>query len=106
LDSSLSPAGSSPPTSPSSLTPRERENPWRSKKYNNNVPKSPTVYDWVVIGSWERWEATAEQYSFSIWEGTVHCPWRLLSHRSTDSSCTYSLFQAGCEYIFVNSLSV
>jgi len=54
LDSPLSPAGSSPPTSPSSLTPRERENPWRSKKYNNNVPKSPTVYDWVVIGSWER----------------------------------------------------
>jgi hypothetical protein len=54
LDSSLSPAGSSPPTSPSSLTPRERENPWRSNKCNNSVPRSPTVYDWVVIGSWER----------------------------------------------------
>jgi hypothetical protein len=73
LDSSLSPAGSSPPTSPSSLTPRERENPWRSNKCNNSVPRSPTVYDWVVIGSWERWGAAAEQYSFSIWEGIVHC---------------------------------
>jgi len=54
LDSPSSPTGSSPPISPSSVTPRERENPWRSNKYDNNVPRSPTVYDWVVIGSWER----------------------------------------------------
>lgn len=62
-----SPAGSSPPISPSSLTPRERENPWRSNRYNiNNVhgvakkgsqkspkgePRSPKVYDWVVMRS-------------------------------------------------------
>nr|ABK23285.1 unknown [Picea sitchensis] len=64
LDSPSSPAGSSSPISPSSLTPRERENPWRSNKYNKNVPgaakkgsekspkaepRSPRVYDWVVM---------------------------------------------------------
>lgn len=65
LDSPLSPAGSSPPMSPSSLTPRERENPWRSNKYGNNVPgaakkgserspkeaRSSTGYDWVLMRS-------------------------------------------------------
>lgn len=70
VDTPSSPATSSPLNSPSSLTPRERENPWRSKKNNNNVagvdgkrgfekspraePRSPTVYDWVVITSLER----------------------------------------------------
>lgn len=54
LDSTSSPTGSSPPISPSSLTPREQENRWRSNKYDNNIPRSPTVYDWVIIGSWER----------------------------------------------------
>nr|ACN41230.1 unknown [Picea sitchensis] len=64
-----SPAASSPLNSPSSLTPRERESPWRSKMKNNNMagegkngseksqraePRSPTVYDWVVITSLER----------------------------------------------------
>lgn len=63
LDSPLSPAPSSSPMSPSSLTPRERENPWRSNKYNKNVPgaakkgseKSPREpknsigYDWVLL---------------------------------------------------------
>jgi len=65
LDTPLSPAASSPPISPSSLTPRERESPWRSNKYTNNVPgaakkrseKSPkeprsaTGYDWVLLRS-------------------------------------------------------
>jgi len=69
LDIPSSPAASSPLNSPSSVTPRERENPWRSRKKNNNVPgdaksgpekspraepRSPTVYDWVVITSLER----------------------------------------------------
>lgn len=68
LDSPSSPAASSPINSPSSLTPRERENPWRSKKKNNvprdgksgteksprAEPRSPTVYDWVVITSLEK----------------------------------------------------
>lgn len=70
VDTPSSPAASSPLNSPSSLTPRERENPWRSKMKNNNVPggdqkrgfekspraepRSPTVYDWVVITSLER----------------------------------------------------
>jgi len=69
VDSPSSPAASSPPISPASLTPRERENIWRNKKNLNNVPgavkkgsekspraepRSPTVYDWVVITSLER----------------------------------------------------
>lgn len=55
VDTASSPAVSSPLNSPSSLTPRERENPWRSNRaHNNTTPKSPTVYDWVVISSWER----------------------------------------------------
>nr|ABK21467.1 unknown [Picea sitchensis] len=67
MDSPSSPAGLSPPISPCFLTPRERENPWRSNKYKNNVPpaaakrksekspraepRSPTVYDWVVFSA-------------------------------------------------------
>jgi len=52
--------------SSTAVTTREPENPWRSNKYNNNVPtaaaakkksekypraepRSPTVYDWVVL---------------------------------------------------------
>jgi hypothetical protein len=68
LDSPSSPAVLSPINSPSSLTPRERENPWRSKKKNTvprdgksgteksprAEPRSPTVYDWVVITSLEK----------------------------------------------------
>ncbi|KAH9305761.1 hypothetical protein KI387_010165, partial [Taxus chinensis] len=49
-----SPSASSPPVSPYSLTPRERENPWRtprtptkmgSGKREKAEPRSPTVYD-------------------------------------------------------------
>jgi len=54
IDSPSSQAGLSPPISPSSLTPGERENSWLSNECNDNVPRSPTVYDWVVIGPWER----------------------------------------------------
>jgi len=58
LDIPSSTAGSSPPISPSSLTPGERENPWRShkhkkgsEKYPRAEPRSPTVYDWVVFSA-------------------------------------------------------
>lgn len=63
-----SPAASSPPSSPSSLTPREKDSLWRtihsasnkapkkmeSPKYDKAEPRSPTVYDWVVISALDR----------------------------------------------------
>jgi len=63
LDSPSSPAGSSPPISPCSPTPRERENPWRRNKHEKvsersprAEPRSPTVYDWVVFSALHGWQ--------------------------------------------------
>lgn len=69
MNNPSSPAGSNSTISPCSLTTREPENPCRSNKYNNNVPtaaakkkfekspraepRSPTVYDWVVLSALE-----------------------------------------------------
>lgn len=58
-----SPSSDSPPVSPFSWTSRERENPWRtprtptklgSEKREKAEPRSPTVYDWVVISALDR----------------------------------------------------
>ena len=88
-------AGSNSTISPCSLTTREPENPWRSNKYNNNVPtaaakkksekspraepRSPTVYDWVVLSALEGWRvnylADSSHYSFAIFWGPFNCLW-------------------------------
>lgn len=63
MDSPSCPEGSNFPISPSSLTPRGRENPWRNNKYINipaaakkgpekssrGEPRSPKIYDWIVF---------------------------------------------------------
>jgi len=58
VDTASSPATSSPLNSPSSLTPQERDNSWRSNKHKKGSekspraePRSPTVYDWVVFNA-------------------------------------------------------
>lgn len=113
MNNPSSPAGSSSTISPCSLTTREPENPWRSNKYNNNVPaaaakkksekspraelRSPTVYDWVVLRAlldgWRvNYLAGSSQYSFAIFWVTVSAVvmTRRGSNRNTNL-CTESI---------------